>query len=180
MTFSPTQQQPPSDVPLELYTNDKSEWHTGKDLPCISYLKPLECKAHAPFPIVTAPVLVLLHDQLLGQVEEGVVHVGSELRTCLHYRDIGVGLLELLDVFICYLYVLLVITLVSKDHYLDVTTCILVYLRQPRVYAIEGLLVCEIEDNYDAVRPLVVCIRDRPVSLLSCCVPHLYLDNLTI
>ena len=94
----------------------------------------MECKAHGSLPIGGPSILVLLNDQLLGQVEEGVVHARAHLRTGFDHRDIGVSLLELLYILICYLDVLfLLVALICEHHHLYVASRVFVYLLQPGI-----------------------------------------------
>ena len=48
-------------------------------------------------------------------------------------------------------------------------------LRQPAIYRKKTLPVCHIKNNDDAVCSLVVSVRNRPISFLSCCIPDLQL-----
>ena len=84
-------------------------------------LKALEGEAHGAFAVVgPASIFVLLDDQLLGEIEERVVHVRAILGACLHDRDPRVLLLKLLNFFICDLNLGLVIHFIGKDHNFDV------------------------------------------------------------
>ena len=82
-------------------------------------------------------------------------------------------LLELLDFFVCHLYICFIIHFISEDHDFDVTARVLFDLVQPDRDAKKTLTVCQIENDDDAIGTLVVRICDRPVSLLSRRVPNL-------
>ena len=84
-------------------------------------LQAFECEAHRALTIVSpAAVFVLLNDQLLGQVQERVVHIRAVLCARFDHGDAWVRLLELLNFFIRHLNLSFVIHFIGKDHNFDV------------------------------------------------------------
>ena len=141
----------------------------------------LEGKAHRAFAIVCASsIFVFFDDEFLCKFEERVVDVGPILGTCLDYGDLWVLLLELLDLLVCHLYICIIIHFISEDHDFDVTARVFLNLVQPDWDAKKTFTVCQIEDDDYAIGTLVVCIRDRPIPLLSRRVPDLQLDRALI
>ena len=82
-------------------------------------------------------------------------------------------LLELLDFLVRHLYIRIIIHFISEDHDFDVTARVFLDLVQPDWDAKKTFTVRQIEDNDYAIGALVVCISDRPVPLLSSCIPYL-------
>ena len=134
----------------------------------------LKSKAHRAFAIIgTTSIFVFFDDEFLCKFKEGVVDVGPILGTCLDDGDLRVLLLELLDFLVCHLYIRIIIHFISEDHDFDVTARVLLDLVQPDWDAKKTFTVCQIEDDDYTIGALVVCIRDRPVPLLSSCIPYL-------
>lgn len=108
----------------------------------------------------------------------------------LELSDVLVGYfdLALLILFVLFLVVLLLVgfglstgtrlllsdvTFVCKHNYTDIGAAVLFDFFEPAVYIVETLLICEVEDDENAVRSLVIRLRNCPIPLLACCVPYL-------
>ena len=121
-------------------------------------------------------ILIFLNYELLRDLQETFVDALTCL--CRSFYDLeAVVLLKFSDLFICDLHFFRVnIRLVGKNEYGYIWSRVLFYLLEPAFEVQERLFVIYIEDNYDAVGPLIVSIGNSAVSFLAGSVPNLELD----
>ena len=72
------------------------------------------------------------------------------------------------------------IALVRYQYLSHIRAGMLIYLLQPILNVIEGLLLSTVIHQYYTHRSLIICLSDRSESLLSCCVPNLQFNSFVI